>query len=99
MTRHDQNRFDFGAKGDIGEFIKLDGNAKIDVELETRIAFSRSGKDRVAFAYKAARLLLNKGRWELLPGRVMLGDENEAFPGFVPQPGRLSKAMDSPDGF
>jgi hypothetical protein len=95
MTRHDQRHFDFGAKGDVAEFIKLGANAKVHVESETRIAFSRSGRDRVAFAYKSGRLLLNEGRWELLLRRDMLGGETEAQHPYIPHPGRLARVIES----
>jgi hypothetical protein len=91
MMRQDQRRFDLGASGDISEFIKLGEKAKVEVESEIKISFSKPGRERIAFAYKSVRLVQNGPRWELLFGRVRLGEGADGQ-SFLPQPGKVVRA-------
>ncbi|CAN5540643.1 hypothetical protein BH24GEM3_BH24GEM3_24500 [soil metagenome] len=71
MSRADHQAFELGARGDVGEFINLGAEGKVEAQSATTLAFSGSDDRVAAFAYKAGRLERRNGRWEFYPEEVM----------------------------
>jgi hypothetical protein len=66
VARADQKAFDLDVASRIGEFVEIGSGSRVSVEHGARLVFSDSGQ-RVAFAYKAARLTHSGSRWQLEP--------------------------------
>jgi hypothetical protein len=94
LARGDRREFDLDISGKVGEFIDLGGKGSVSVTSKSAISFKGQPGARAAFAYKAGRLVRERGRWTFLPEEVLTRGLVEERRPFVPQPAVALHAVD-----
>jgi hypothetical protein len=85
LSRGDKKSFDADISGSVGSYFDLGGKGSVSVAGTSAIAFKGSAGSQAAFAYKAGRLVRERGHWTLLPEEVLLNNLVEERRPFVPQ--------------
>lgn len=65
MSRGDKTSFSAEVAGKLGDYFDLHGKGSVAMSATGTIAFKGQGDEATAFAYKAARLVREDGRWTL----------------------------------
>ena len=95
MQRADQRKFENVVSGDIGEYVKLGAEGKVEVVDETTVSFSSSSDRSAAFAYKSGRLMQRNSSWEFFPMESTMEEGKRKEKAYIPMRGIVLAADES----
>ncbi len=85
LSRGDKQSFSADISGKVGAYFDLGLKGSVAMAGKSAISFKGEAGVQAAFAYKAGRLLREKGHWTLLPEVVLQRGLTEERRPFVPQ--------------
>jgi hypothetical protein len=94
LSRGDRRAFDADISAKVGSYFDLGGKGSVATSGEAAILFRGEAGSQAAFAYKAGRLVREKGRWTFQPEVVLQHGLTEERRPFLPQPAIPLRAID-----
>lgn len=94
LLRGDKQAFDADISGKVGAYFDLGGKGSVTVASRSAISFKGQAEVQAAFAYKAGRLVRERGQWTFLPEEVLQHGLVEQRRPFVPQLAVPLRAID-----
>ena len=94
LSRGDRQSFKADISAKVGTYFDLGGKGTVSMSGESAILFKGEAGTQAAFAYKAGRLLREKGRWTFQPEVVLQHGLTEERRPFLPQPAIPLRVID-----
>jgi len=85
LSRGDKQSFSADISGSVGTYFDLGGKGSVSTSGKASISFKGDANMQAAFAYKAGRLLREKGHWVFQPEVVLTRGLTAESLAFVPQ--------------